>query len=473
MNPLARLAFPALRWRRRTGFALERRRIDETLRLGVGGYVLFGGTGAAVRELVAGINAASPHPLLIASDFERGAAQQISDLTHLPPPAALGFIDRPEITARCGAVTAREARHVGVNWVYAPVADLDLEPENPIIGTRSFGDQPEMVGRHVETWVRAAEQAGVVTSAKHYPGHGRTAADSHATLPTVDLPYDQLAASDLAPFRSAIAAGTRSVMTAHVSYPAWDPSGLPATLSPLLMRHLREGLGFQGLVVTDALIMEGVLQGAGEAKASVRAIAAGADALLYPVNAAAVVGALEREVGSTVPRARVDDALERVARAAEGVRTPVASLVDADLAAHRAFATATADLALHMLRGEQLSLYPPLDVQIVDDDVGGPYTVGPRDLFHAKLRDAAVTVGPGGSKVVLVYAEPRSWKGRASLGERSLRALEQHRGAALIVLFGHPRLVGQLPGDLPVLCAWHGQPLLQEAAARWVAARLR
>jgi beta-glucosidase len=135
VNPLARLVLPALRWRAGTGFRHERRRIEATLDLGIGGYILFGGDAATVRALTRDVAAAAPHPLLFASDLERGAGQQFPDLTHLPPPAALGFIGRTDITARCAEVTAVEARSVGLNWVYAPVADLDAEAENPMVQT--------------------------------------------------------------------------------------------------------------------------------------------------------------------------------------------------------------------------------------------------------------------------------------------------------------------------------------------------
>ena len=479
MNPLARLVFPALRWHARTGFAHEHAKIEQTLALGVGGYILFGGTADAARAIMRRIRAAQPHPLLFAADLERGPAQQFAGLTHLPPPGALGFVGRPDLTARCGEITAREARSVGLDWVYAPVADLDLEPDNPIIQTRSFGDDPVVVGLHVSAWIRAAEAAGIVSTAKHYPGHGRTTTDSHETLPLVDAPLVELQASDLEPFAAAVAAGTRSVMTAHVAYPQWDSSGLPASLSAPMLRYLRQQLGFDGVIVTDALIMEGVLEGRGPGGAAVAALAAGNDVLLYPNDPAAVIRALDEASGKALDRSRLDDALARVARMAEGAQGAPAQAPD--LAEDARFADALADMALHTLRGESLSLAAPLGVTIVDDDVGGPYRVGRRDLFARRLADVGITVRrrgattpARGSRVVLVYAEPLSWKGRAWLGTRSLTTLRREApGAALIVLFGHPRLASQIPGTAPILCAWHGQPLMQYAAARWVAGRMR
>jgi hypothetical protein len=143
-----------------------------------------------------------------------------------------------------------------------------------------------------------------------------------------------------------------------------------------------------------------------------------------------------------------------------------------DLVEHRHFANATADLMLHLLRGDSLQLRDPLLITVVDDDVGGPHLVGPRDIFAKTLKEGGVRLGAGGSRVTLVYSEPRSWKGRAFLGPRSLGALGR-TPADLVVLLGHPRLLPQIPGEAPVVCAWHGQPLMQEAAARWVTARMR
>jgi len=150
---------------------------------------------------------------------------------------------------------------------------------------------------------------------------------------------------------------------------------------------------------------------------------------------------------------------------------------DAQLAGHRRFADGLADRAVHLVRGEAPRLVAPLSVTIVDDDVGGPYSIPPRDVFHGVLRRAGVQLGTGdggrGMGIVLVYAEPRSWKGRADLGARSVERLERLvPGAALVVLFAHPRLVAQIPGDVPVLCAWHGQALMQRAAGRWVRERV-
>ena len=474
MTTLARLVFPALRWRRGS-FAHERPRIRAALDAGVGGFILFGGTAAAVTELTQGLRAAAGRPLLIGADLERGAAQQVRGLTDLPPPAALGALDDLEATAMAGVVTATEAAAVGINWVFAPVCDLDVEARNPIVQTRSFGADPARVAAHATAWLRACEEHGVLACAKHYPGHGRTTLDSHEGLPDVDADRELLERADLAAFAAAVAGGVGSVMAAFVSYSAWDPSGKAAGFSDTILGWLR-ARGFTGITVTDALIMGGALAAEPESAAAVRAVRAGCDALLYPRDFAAVIRALDGAAGREIPAARAEEALHRVTRAGEHWGAAPAPAGAPDLAAHGAYADRLADRALALWRGSPPRPGGPVRIAIVDDDVGGPYTVGPRDVFERTLRDAGVAVGETrngeGRRVVLVYAEPRSWKGRALLGERSLERLRAVvPGAGLVVLFGHPRLAEQIPPGPAILGAWHGQPLMQRAAARWVADR--
>ena len=307
--------------------------------------------------------------------------------------------------------------------------------------------------------------------AKHYPGHGRTTTDSHEGLPVVDTPASELQQADVAPFVEAVKVGVGSVMPAFVAYPSWDASGSAATFSRPMVDYLRETLGFDGLVVTDAFIMGGATAAAPEGQAAVAAVNAGCDILLYPTDWIGVVRALERAAPE-----RAAQALERYDNAI-GSQEPGSGskeLDDAALADHQKFADGLADRAVHLLRGEKPQPSNSISVTIVDDDVGGPYSIPPRDVFAKTLLASGAGVPrypePGTRHVVLVYAEPRSWKGRGDLGERSVAQLEgliPH--ASLVVLFAHPRLIGQIPGDVPVLCAWHGQALMQRAAARWVA----
>jgi beta-glucosidase-like glycosyl hydrolase len=463
--------FPALRWRRGS-FASERPRIDAALAAGVGGFIVFGGTREAVATLTRELREQAGRPLLIGADLERGPAQQVQGLTELPPPAALGWLDDLEATGTCGMITGTEARSVGINWAFAPVCDLDLEPQNPIVQTRAFGADPVRVGEQAAVWIRGLQEHGVLGCAKHYPGHGRTTQDSHATLPRVRAALTELQQVDGAPFEYAIRAGVGSVMSAFVAYPDWDPAGRAASFSPAILGYLRDTLNFGGLVVTDALIMAGATAAQPGPAATVRAVAAGCDALLYPQNFTSVVAALDRAVGREISVARADEALVHYDDALAGW-ADLPDQGEPGLSDHAAFADGLADRAAHLVRGDASAIRAPLTVSIVDDDVGGPYTVGPRDIFRNTLRDGGIAVGTRdtgrGRRIVLVYAEPRSWKGRADLGAPSRAALRRLvPGAQLVVLFGHPRLASQIPGTAPILLCWHGQPLMQRVAARRV-----
>ncbi len=464
---VALLVMPALRAAADGSFAHEEPRVAEALALGVGGFILFGGTATSVGALTEELVRRAGRPLLIGSDLERGAGQQFAGCTEFPPPAALAALDDLDAVATAASVTAQEARELGVNWIFAPNADLDVEPANPIVQTRSFGADPARVAECVRVWVEACESAGALACLKHYPGHGRTRTDSHAGLPMVHVAADMLAATDLVPFRAGIAAGVSAVMTAHVAFPALDPSGTPATRSRPIIDALRHELGFDGLVVTDALIMDGALVGRTEAEGVVDGVAAGVDLLLYPADVPGVVAALRGAVeDGRLCRDRVSDALARYGRAVAKITRPVV----AERRRDRSAVWMAGRLLLHGLRRAKLgALTLPLDLVVVDDDLGGPYEPVSSAFTERALTASGVPIGDTGSKIVLLLAEPRAWKGRSGLGPETLRRLETvARDAALVVLFGHPRLMEQVPGPAPVLLAWHRQRLMQEAVARWL-----
>jgi beta-glucosidase len=469
---VARLVLPALRWRAETGFDHEAEAIDRALEAGVGGFIVFGGDVPAVAGLTARLGQRAGRPLLIGADLERGAGQQVAGLPELPPPLALASLDDRAIVRQAGRITGAGARQVGINWVFGPVADLDLEPTNPIVQTRSFGSDPIRVGELVGEWIWGGREAGVLTCAKHFPGHGRTTQDSHDRTPSVAAPLDVLERTDLVPFRSAVAAGVDSVMTAHVSYPAVDPSGAPATRSRPIHDLLRSTLGFAGLVVSDALIMEGFAGGLGPVDGAVAAVAAGVDILLYPADVAATVAGLERAVNQD-PRfaERVGSALGRYRRA---LRTAGAAPAADATGGERSGVTSAGIAGRLVERGApRVELRQPIELVVVDDDREGAFPASPNDYLERRLDEAGVSLGPGGSRIVVALAEPRASKGRAGFGSSAMAALANAApGAGLVVLFAHPRLATELPARIPVLCAWHRQRLMQEAVAEWVLGRL-
>lgn len=260
------------------------RRIVQAIR--PAGFVLFARNveePAQVRELNRElVSLCDPSdPPVITVDQEGGRVQRVrAPATVWPPMRDLGRADDPALTAEVSRAMALELRALGFDLNFAPDADVDSNPDNPVIGDRSFGRDPASVGRHVTAFVRAHQEAGVVACAKHFPGHGDTHLDSHLALPTVELDVPELERRELVPFRAAVSAGVGSVMTAHIVFPAWDEE-VPATLSPRIVQGvLRDRLGYDGLVFSDDLEMKAVHGRWPIADAAARMTSAGVDVLL-------------------------------------------------------------------------------------------------------------------------------------------------------------------------------------------------
>jgi len=293
----AQLIIPRLTWDSARGFDASRQTLERGLALGVGGFMLGPAPQEDVRALTKEMRSRAKHPLLVAADVERGAGQVFTGATGLPPLAAIAALNEPETLRKAARLTGREVRNIGVNWALAPVLDLDLVADNPIVGSRSLGANAGTVSRLGEAWIEACQQEGVLACAKHFPGHGRTTTDSHLERSTVRASRHELMAHDIQPFRAAIKANVASVMTAHVFYPALDPGGAMATLSMAIVRVLlRERLGFEGLVVTDALDKRGATTAPSEGQSAVGALFAGCDLVLAPTDLDDVAHAIEEAV---------------------------------------------------------------------------------------------------------------------------------------------------------------------------------
>jgi beta-N-acetylhexosaminidase len=270
-------------------------------------------------------------PLLIGADFERGSAMRLNEGTSFPTQMAIAAGGDPRDAYIMGKITALEARQAGVHWIYAPVADVNNNPGNPIINTRSFGEDAARVSEFVSAYVRGVEENGGLATAKHFPGHGDTAADSHIDLPVIRADRQRLDSLELVPFRAAIAAGAGSVMTGHLNVPALEPDpNTPATLSSnILTAVLRNELGFQGLVVTDAMDMGGITVRFAPGEAAVRAVLAGADCLLMPPVPDAAFEALQHAVKSgRISRERLDASVRRILEAKARLGLNKSRLVD-------------------------------------------------------------------------------------------------------------------------------------------------
>jgi beta-N-acetylhexosaminidase len=294
---------------------------------GLGGVALFSRNISdpdQVRRLTSALRAENPD-VLVAIDEEGGDVTRLEVATGSSRPGnlALGAVDDPELTEAVARDIGCDLAAVGVNLNYAPDADVNSNPDNPVIGVRSFGARPDLVARHTAAWVRGLQSAGVAACAKHFPGHGDTGVDSHLDLPSVTGRFDQIAAVALPPFRAAVDAGVRAIMTGHLLVPALDPA-VPATMSRLILLDLLRGeLGFTGLIITDGIEMRAVSGRFGLAQTAVRAIAAGADAICVgggladeetvDVLSTALVDAT---AAGRLPEERLADAADRVRRLA-------------------------------------------------------------------------------------------------------------------------------------------------------------
>ncbi len=360
--------------------------------LNLGGVILLGGSPAELALRTRQLQGWAQTPLLIAADIEEGVGHRFPGATWFPPPLALRALgDRAAARTYArimGATTAREALALGINWVLAPVVDVNNNPENPVINVRAFGETPPEVCELAIAFLQGCQDYPVLTTAKHFPGHGDTATDSHLELPTLPHTAARLEAVELAPFRAAIAAGVDTVMTAHLLVPAWDAQH-PATLSSALLTGLlRDRLGFSGLIVTDALIMGGLASSGPPTELCVQALAAGADVLLMPPDPAAAITAILAAVQSgRLAAARIQAAWERVQAAkAKLAQPPAPALTPATLELFSA--TDGDEAARAILRGSQqqggrlplarAATDPPgINLMVVSSGLNHPGLAGP------------------------------------------------------------------------------------------------
>ncbi|MEV4833270.1 beta-N-acetylhexosaminidase [Nonomuraea sp. NPDC049486] len=284
----------------------------------LGGVILFPANVKSVGQVVGltnGLQKSADLPLLIGTDQENGLVSRMSAvMTRFPGAARIGATGKPSVAREVAQATGEELRALGVNLDFAPVADVNIDPKNPVIGERAYGNRPGEVAKMVGAAVKGFEAAGVAATAKHFPGHGDTRIDSHTGLPVIKHTRAQWERLDAPPFKAAIAAGVDAIMTAHIVFPKLDPSGDPATLSkPILTGLLRKELGFKGVISTDALNMAGARVKYDDGEVAVRAVLAGADLLLMPNDLPKQYQAVLKAVESgRVSKARLDESVTRL-----------------------------------------------------------------------------------------------------------------------------------------------------------------
>lgn len=308
---------------------------DNILNYYVGGYDVFKGDPLTAAELVGRMQRLAKVGLLIASDFEGGVGQAFQGATRFPQPMAIGATGNPRYAYEAANVTGKEAKAMGFNMNFAPVVDINNNPANPIINVRSFGGSPKLVHEFGIAYVKGLQDAGVIATVKHFPGHGDTSSDSHVDLPVENFSLTRLKAFELVPFVGTINAGVGAIMVGHIALPQIEnESDLPASLSyAIITKLLRNNLGFQGIVITDALSMSAITKHYGPDRAVVMAIRAGADVVLRPINVRTALAALRVAVNSgkiTIPRLNASVRRLLVAKAWAGLNVNVDGSPDLD-----------------------------------------------------------------------------------------------------------------------------------------------
>lgn len=469
--------------------------------LHVGGFVVSLGNVYEQAMLINKLQKVSRIPLLFSADYEYGLGMRLKNGISFPTNMALGATRDSPLVYRIGRVIGDEARAVGILQNYAPVSDVNDNPENPIINVRSFGENPQLVGRLASAFAMGTQSAGVVATAKHFPGHGDTQVDSHTQLPTINYGYAHLDTMELVPFRDDIESGIKSVMVAHIAFPKFQhEQGVPATLSKQITTGmLIDSLGFRGLIVTDALTMGGVTKGYSAAEAAIRAVRAGADILLIPpdeeIAINAVMKAVKRDV---ISQAQIDRAVRKILTIKSELGLPQRRLVNIDNISkvvgtinHELLAGKAARKSITIVRN--IGNYIPLQyhqsqqvlcLTVADD--GDPY-IGAQ--FRNEIADRCdnvvyAQVNPTsnqmnfddiykeaeGSNIILIpcYVSWKSGQGTVDFSD-SVKAF-LNRVAALnkpciMVSFGNPYLLRSVPIVPAYVCAYSAAQYSVTAAA--------
>src|SRR6266498_335775 len=509
------------------GFRALRHQVEDNH---VGGIILFRGPVYESVVLVNSMQQLARYPMLISADLEAGAGMRFDDTINFPWNMAVAATSNPDYARRQGEVTAREARALGVQHVFAPVVDVNNNAANPVINVRSYGEEPAAVGRFVAAFVEGVQSNGGIATAKHFPGHGDTATDSHRGLPEIDVSRERLNAVELVPFRSAVKAGVGSVMTGHIGMPQIDPTAviplpqdvklkpidtveggevvvekgtMPTTLSPVMNGILRRDVGFEGLIVTDAMSMSGLTLYFTQEEASVRAVQAGADLLLKPADPeAALRGVRDAVTKGRIKEQRIDESARRVLAAKydlglarqritplETIDVTVAGKESVDLAreiAEHAITLVRNDDKLVPLRGLKpearvfnLAITNGDDRQwianaFVDTIARSGHKIETTVLddrsSDAEVQKALEAANRADVVIASLYGRVRTGQARSvglpDPGTKALSALITSRVPVVGISFGNPYLLQSFPELRTYVVAYGDMPSLQQAAAR-------
>ena len=482
----------------------------------VGGFIWFVSNVYETALLNNKLQRASRVPLLISADLEAGMGMRFADTTFWPSAMAMAATGDPSLAEREGHVVAAEARAVGVNHILAPVADVNVDPDNPVINARSFGEDPGEVGRFAAAFIRGVQSEHVQATAKHFPGHGDTHIDSHRALPVLDVSPERLESVELVPFRSAIAANVGSVMIGHLSVPSIEPTPapvrneehtenpygttlsevtrggtLPATLSPKIIEGLlRKELGFKGLVVSDAFDMGGLTEHFDPGEAAVRAIEAGEDQILLSPNTDLAIAAVKAAIQSgRLTEGRIDASVQRILAAKEFTGVPVSDpesifrIVDAP--EHRELANEIARRALTLVREQKGILplrreaktalvvvtdFPDINPMLdLDREFRARAQVVSTAMIDSRTREdelpPILAASQDAEVVVIAFAvRARSGAGQIAVPVAARHLVEALKVPIIGISFGTPYLLREVPSLGTYVCAYGIQPVMQIAA---------
>jgi beta-N-acetylhexosaminidase len=494
----------------------------------VGGIILFRGPVYESVMIVNRMQELAKYPLLISADLEAGAGMRFDDTVNFPWNMAIAATGNPEYARRAGELTAREARALGVQQIYAPVADVNNNAANPVINVRSYGEDPADVAKYVAAFVNGAQSMGVIATAKHFPGHGDTATDSHRGLPEINVTRERLNTVELVPFRAAIGAGVGAVMNGHIALPLIDPTTvtplpknvklgpidtndggeivtekgtMPTTLSPVMNGILRNDLHFDGLIVTDAMSMSGLTIYFTQEEASVRALEAGADQLLKPADPdAAFRGVLAAVKSGRLTEQRIEQSARKILAAKfdlglEKQRTTPLDEIDRLVAGKQAgmLADEIAAHAITLVRNDAnllpLKLTPTskvFNLAITNGDdrlwitqpfVGTMTRAGIKmdtavlddRSSDVELQKALEQARKAEVVIVSMYGRVRSGQARSVAlpgpGMEALKTLQARRVPLIGISFGNPYLLADFPKLPTYLVAYGDMPSLQKASA--------
>lgn len=479
----------------------------------VGGFTISVGSPTEIASKLNALQAMSTIPLLFGADLEAGAgfrarggyfipnAIDLGGAVVSPPEMAIGATGDTTLAFEAGKLTALEGRALGIHIAYAPVLDVNNNPANPVINTRSYGEDPQLVARLGSAFIRGLQSNGMIATGKHFPGHGDTGVNSHLALPVVTVSRSRLDSVELIPFKAAVKSGVGAIMSFHGAMPALDSSGVPGTLSSkVLTGLLRNELQFKGIIISDAMDMRGVLDQYGAVEAVKRAVVAGVDILIQPLNVTQTIDAVVAGVQEgRYTQSRLDASVRRilVAKAALGLST--SKLVDLNRlrfivgdSAHVNTSNRIAEKSITLVR-DSLNYVPvslPATARILSVSVGRRTDLSAGITFNGEIRSrfaglrteflaaedpsadyARMESAADSADVTIVSAYVgQSWDAVSAGAPLAFTDFIDHllsHGRKLIVVsFGNPYLLQQIPRVPAYLVAWGGFQGSQSAAAR-------